>query len=221
MKSCTRCRMLWERSFAEEDPACMTLLTPSRPNSACFDSASTTPRETTTSEPFRPQADDASVGGGEREQTERQAGRGQFDDAGVIAQQAGCVARIHVANRAQIFVVATGEGRATAHASGSTHDLEIQTAREFDHRVRFVQFGGGEEMLARRAETSLGGFEYGSVGFAFSSHVEQSEKEAVRADAQKIVEIASGARGKIGDRHVRALEREALCLDDLGSLRPL
>ena len=74
------------------------------------------------------QADDAGIGRGERKQPERQAGGGQLDEAGVIAQQAGGVACIHVAHRAQFFVVATGESGATAHASGRAHDLEIQTA---------------------------------------------------------------------------------------------
>ena len=220
MKSCTRCRMLWERSLAEVGPACMTLLTPSKPNSALFDSASTTPRETTASEPFASQANDAGVGGGQREQPEGQAGRGQLDNACVIAQQAGGVACVHVADRAQLFVVAAGEGRTTAHASGSAHDFEIQTARQFDHRFRFVQFGGGEELLARRAETSLRGLQHGAAAFAFPGHVEQSEKETVRANPQKIVKIASGARGKIGDRQVSALERGAFPLHNLWELPP-
>src|SRR5208282_1935817 len=96
-------------------------------------------------------------------------------------------------------------------------DLEIQTARQFDHGVRLVEFGGGEELLARRAEASLRGLQHGRASFAFAGHIEQSEKETVRADPQEIVKIASGARGKISDRHVSAPERSAFPLDDFGN----
>ncbi len=128
------------------------------------------------------------------------------------------MACIHVANRAKFFVVAASEGRAAAHASGSAHDLKIQTARQFDHRFRFVQFGGGEDLLGGRVETNLRGEQHGFAGCAFSRHVEQSEKETVRTDPQEIVEIAPGARGKISDRHVSSPERGAFPVDDLGSL---
>src|SRR5208282_2192486 len=66
-------------------------------------------------------------------------------------------------------------------------------------------------------ETNLGGLQHAGVGFAFACHVEQSEKETGRAGAQEIVKIASRARGKIGDGHVRAPKPQALCLEDFGS----
>jgi len=41
------------------------------------------------------------------------------------------------------------------HASSRAHDLQIQTPRQFDHRLRLIQLCGGEDLLARRAEASL------------------------------------------------------------------
>src|SRR5258708_40297115 len=122
---------------------------------------------------------------------------------------------MYVANRAQLFVVAAGEGGATADASSGAHDLKIQTARQFDHRFRFVQFGRGEQLMTRRAETSLRGFQHRTAGSAFAGDIKQSEKKAVPAHPQEIVKIASGPRGKIGDRQVSALERGRFPLDDL------
>jgi hypothetical protein len=59
--------------------------------------------------------------------------------------------------------------------------------------------------------------QHGAAGLAFASHIEQFEKETVRADAKKVVEIASNTRRKIGDRQVSALERGDFALNDLGN----
>src|SRR5208337_43561 len=92
------------------------------------------------------------------------------------------------------------------------------TARQFDHGLRFVQFVSGKEFFAGRAETSLRGLQYLGIGFAPSSHVQQSEEETGRAGPEEIVKIASRARGKICDRHIRALKHGAFSLDDFGNL---
>src|SRR5215471_17211074 len=126
------------------------------------------------------------------------------------------MASVHVAESAQLLVVATRECGATAHSARNPHDFEIQSACQFGHGIGFVYFFGGEQLFSRGAEERPGSLADGLVLLAFAGDVKKAEQETIGANAGKTVEVSTHAPGKVSHGGVRTLQRRAVLLNDLG-----
>ena len=98
------------------------------------------------------QADGGSVGSGMGEQSQGQAGRTEFRDSAAVAEKAGSVAGIGVAEGAELFVIAGDESRAGMDAAGGFDEAAIDAQTEFGHGVGFVDVGAARKVQFRRCE---------------------------------------------------------------------
>lgn len=127
------------------------------------------------------------------EQAEGQPSGGQVSDAGCVAQQAGGVTGVGIADCTQIFVKAADEGRATAHAALELENRAIELLAEFDHGVRLADFGCGEEARGEITKSSLRGDQDLTGVLAAAGDVEQAEENTGWTYTQKLIKIASHA----------------------------
>src|SRR5271163_1374973 len=78
-----------------------------------------------------------------REQAERQAGGFEQSDSRVVAKQRRSVAGVGIADRPQIFVVTTNEGRTTPQTAAQ--DGEVHLVAQFDHGGGLVEVLSGKK----------------------------------------------------------------------------
>ena len=90
------------------------------------------------------QRDQGRIASGVRKKSQRQAGGAQFTDAGRVTKQARGMAGVEIADGAQIFVVAGGEGRAGADATLGRHDSAVEFQAELGHSVGLIHVVGSE-----------------------------------------------------------------------------
>jgi hypothetical protein len=96
-------------------------------------------------------------------------------------------------------VIAGDEGGAGTNPFGGLDQATIQEVVEFRHSIGFIDVGTGEELASGIAEDLLSGGEEMAVVLTASSDVEEADENALRADADGIVEIPGDARaGKDG-----------------------
>src|SRR5258707_10058490 len=116
-----------------------------------------------------------------------------------MAYQRGSVAGVEVAQNAEIFVVTTCERRAGVRAAGGVHNGSVQRETEFSHRIRLVGFFRGQQLGTRLAKDFLRDRKNALVLFATSRDIQQTEQNARRIYADRIVEISRAAlTGKRG-----------------------
>ena len=143
--------------------------------------------------------DDAGVGGGVGEQTEGEPGGIEFLDASAVAEEPGNVTGVGVAEGAEYLVIAGDEGGAGTNSAGGIDQATIEEVVEFRHGIGFVDVGTGEELASGVAEDLLSSDEEMAVVLTASSDVEEADENALRADADGVVEITGDAfAGKDG-----------------------
>lgn len=130
------------------------------------------------------QTNDGGVDGRVREQTQGQAGRGQFDNSFSIAQQRRSMAGVCVAESSKLFVIAGEEGRAGMHSFGDFNQVAVDIQTEFGHGVGFIDIGLRKQFRAKAAKGLLHGREDSAVSLAQAGKIQKAEQNSFRADAK-------------------------------------
>ena len=134
-----------------------------------------------------------SVGSGVGKESEGQASGGEFGDSFGIAEKAGRMSGVGVAEGSELLVVAGDEGGARANAAGSLDNRAIDAKAKFSHGLGFVDVGAREELSTKVAEDLLSCGQDAAVILAAPGHVEQAKQNALGADADGVVEISGNA----------------------------
>src|SRR5262249_982545 len=106
----------------------------------------------------------------------------------------GSVPSIDIANGAEVFAVASDEGRTDAYRGGAAPDRGVQVHAELHHGIGFVDL-----LVAKVVDRGFlksgprGGYD-GLVFGALSGNIEQSEDDPVRRGAHEMVKVAAHPR---------------------------
>src|SRR5579871_137805 len=138
-------------------------------------------------------SDGRAVAGGMGKKSQRQARRGELRGSGMVVQQGRSVSSIGIAEGSEFFVVTRNEGRARMHALRVADEPTVESQTELGHGVGFVDVELREQLCANAAEDALGEGKNAAIFFAASGHVEEPEQDALGADAEGIVKVASYA----------------------------
>ena len=122
------------------------------------------------------QTDRGSICGGVGEKSQREASGAEFGDAIAVAEKAGSVSRIGVAERAELLVVAGHKGGTGANSAGGFNDGAIDAKAELSHGVGFVDIRASEEFGSESAEDLLRGIENLAVVLAAAGDVEHTHE---------------------------------------------
>ena len=92
-----------------------------------------------------------------RKQSQRQAGGGQFGDAGAVPKQSGSMARVEIAKSAEAFVITSGECRTRSDIPLRLKDSAIERERELTHSICFVDVFFSKQLGGQTTKCLLGG----------------------------------------------------------------
>lgn len=157
-----------------------------------------------------------SIASGVGEESQREASRTEFDDAGMVAEQSWGVSGVGVAERAELLVVAGDESGTGVDAFAGVDKAAIDAKTELRHGIRFVEIRGREQLRSDVAKNMLRGCEDGTIVRAESGHVEQTKQNALGTDTQGVVEISGDALAHELSRDFCALDLRKYRRDRLG-----
>src|SRR4029077_9366152 len=133
-----------------------------------------------------------------RKKPQRQAGRTQLADAGWVAKQPRSMARVEIADGAQVFVVAGGKCRARTDTALCRNDSAVEFEAELGHGVGLVHVFGAEEFGRQGAKSVLRRRNHRAVFLQAPCHVQQAKQNSGRTYPDEIVKVSAPALTKVG-----------------------
>jgi hypothetical protein len=108
------------------------------------------------------------------------------------------VSGIGVAERSELLVVTGNEGRARVDAAAHINQSTIDPKAQFGHGIGFVDVTRRKQLLPDSAEDFLGSDQEVTVVLAAAGNIEQPDQNAIRADANRVIEISGNP---FSDKH--------------------
>ena len=152
-----------------------------------------------------------------RKQAQRQAGGLEQRDSRAVAKQPRNVARIGVAQSAQLLVITTDERRTAANAA--TQDRTIHLVAQFDHGGGFVEVFAGEKNGRKGSERLLHGDQDFTRVRPQAGDVQQHEQHARRPHPQEFIEIAGHALPGVDRGNLGVTQRRRIAMERVGERR--
>ena len=113
---------------------------------------------------------------------------------------------VGVADRTQILVVATDEGRTDAHSTGKLQNGPVDLMAQTDHGLCLIEIFASEKLGPATAEGTLSRNQDLASVFSAASEVEQAEQHARRTHAQEFVEVSRYAHVIVHSRELGAAQ---------------
>src|SRR5262245_34441262 len=107
-----------------------------------------------------------------------------------MANQGGSVARVEIADGAQLFVITAGKGWAGVDAPCRVDDRAVQLEAELDESIRLIHFFRRQELLAGLAEYALSSGKEILILLAPPRYIQQSEQNARFVDSNGVVKVS-------------------------------
>jgi hypothetical protein len=116
------------------------------------------------------------------------------------------VSGVGIADRTQILVVATDEGRTDAHTTGKLQNGPVDLKAKTDHGFGFIEIFAREKLGPASAEGILSRNQDLASIFSAAGKVEQAEQHARRTHTQEFVEVSRHAHVIVHSRELGAAQ---------------